>query len=331
MSLLDVDNKIVITTILLIRILINILFLIILIIPLCLMDMWFKTGKEAFGEIFSLATIILFIIVVLKTLLESISMAVKLKKWTRLTGCDMLIELNSYFHNSDCLMKVYKILKCHETDSDVCVELWKNVRNVEVAHYCTFLEKLYLLYRADIVTIEDLDDMFGYRFFVFANNPYIQANYILPTSSLYIQIFKLYEVWTTYRRKVGGSNWMDTIPYVRFMFSEKCLKEIITLGLKQIDFIEYERVKHDIFEYRVKADNIRFDLRGNIKHDPLEDTPKYKAIEKLVELEIKLRLIGKHRGLGFCYKYWAVKHAVLARYGIEWHSPAEMNPYVMFD
>jgi hypothetical protein len=50
-----------------------------------------------------------------------------------------------------------------------------------------------------------------------------------------------------------------------------------------------------------------------------------------VEKECFRRLKGTHRGMGFCFGYWAVKRAVLAKYGIEWKSPQFMNPRVMFD
>lgn len=191
-----------------------VLTIIFTVICMCLI-MWLKTGEEASVGIFSLAV----------TLLGTIFIAVELKNGQNVTCSDMLIDLNNYFHDSDRLMKVYEVLECHETDPEACAVLWKDVRSVEVAQYCTFFENLYLLYRNDIAAIEDLDDLFGYRFFIFVNNPYIQENYILPTSSSYIQIFKLYEAWTTYRRKIDGPKWTECIPYARFMFSGQYLKD----------------------------------------------------------------------------------------------------------
>ena len=43
--------------------------------------------------------------------------------------------------------------------------------------------------------------------------------------------------------------------------------------------------------------------------------------------------IGRNvpRGMGFCFMYWSSKADVLARRGIFWKSPHEMNPRVMFD
>ncbi len=176
--------------------------------------MWFKTGEEASVGIFSLAV----------TLLGTIFIAIELKNGQHVTCSDMLINLNNYFHDSDRLMKVYELLEENELDRKKCDSLWSKVKSVEIAQYCTFFENLYLLYRNEIADIEDLDDLFGYRFFIFVHNPYIQENYLLPTSSSYVQIFKLYQAWIRYRKKSGGTDWKDRIPLHKFMFSEDYLK-----------------------------------------------------------------------------------------------------------
>ncbi len=187
---------------------------------LCLIViMWFKTGEEASVGIFSLAV----------TLLGTIFIAIELKNGQQVTCSDMLINLNNYFHDSDRLMKVYARLEENEIERDNCNKIWADVESVEVAQYCTFFENLYLLYKNEIASIEDLDDLFGYRFFIFVHHPYIQENYLLPTSSSYVQIFKLYQAWINYRKKSGDSDWKARIPYSQFMFGDTYLKDQIYL------------------------------------------------------------------------------------------------------
>lgn len=151
----------------------------------------FHPGDEAAVGIFSLAA----------TLVGTIFIAVELKNGAEVTCSQMLIDLNNYFHESDRLMKVYQVLELCEADKDFSAKHWEGVSSVDIAQYCTFFENLYLLYRHHIATIEDLDDLFGYRFFIFVNNPYIQENYIFPTSSSYVQIFELYRVWIAHREE----------------------------------------------------------------------------------------------------------------------------------
>lgn len=69
-----------------------------------------------------------------------------------------------------------------------------------------------------------------------------------------------------------------------------------------------------------------------IKHDPVEETKEYKAIEKELEEKIKKELEGVRKGIGYCHIYWSKKREILLRdYGIRWSSPASLNPHVCFD
>lgn len=68
-----------------------------------------------------------------------------------------------------------------------------------------------------------------------------------------------------------------------------------------------------------------------LKHDPIEDTPAFQAIAQELEEKI-LAKIGGNRGMGYCHLYWATKREILQKdYGIEWRSPAVLNPRVRFD
>ena len=67
--------------------------------------------------------------------------------------------------------------------------------------------------------------------------------------------------------------------------------------------------------------------------DPTEESIEYLAIEAAVDRQIR-RKIGdrSHYGLGYCDIYWAEKKRILKeKYGIEWKSISELNPYVCFD
>lgn len=173
----------------------------------------FHLGDEAAVGVFALAA----------TLVGTIFIPVEIKNSQEVTCCQMLIDQNNYFHDNDHLMKVYRVLErmqCGENGS----ELWKDVEETDIACYCTFFENLYLLYSHKIARIEDLDDLFGYRFFIFANNPYVQENHILPTSSSYSEIFQLYEAWIAYRRKKGAH-----VPGDEYAFTEAYLHERLYL------------------------------------------------------------------------------------------------------
>ena len=68
-----------------------------------------------------------------------------------------------------------------------------------------------------------------------------------------------------------------------------------------------------------------------IAHDAIEDTPEFEAIREELEEKI-IAKIGKPCGMGYCYKYWSAKKQILkADYGIDWRSPSELNPHILFD
>lgn len=69
----------------------------------------------------------------------------------------------------------------------------------------------------------------------------------------------------------------------------------------------------------------------NLKFDPVEMTPEYEAAIYDVEAQCAEALASEERVMGFCYRYWAQKKAALAERGINWRTPSEMNPKVIFD
>ena len=69
-----------------------------------------------------------------------------------------------------------------------------------------------------------------------------------------------------------------------------------------------------------------------MKGDPIENAAYYKSIEAEVEEKLKEKLKDIPECLGYCHMYWATKKELLKKeYGIDWKSPAEMNPHALFD
>ena len=68
-----------------------------------------------------------------------------------------------------------------------------------------------------------------------------------------------------------------------------------------------------------------------LKYDPVEDSQAYLTVIDEVEKKLYEELKDEPRHMGFCFRYWSLKRAVLATYGIEWRSPNIMNPHVHFD
>ena len=71
-----------------------------------------------------------------------------------------------------------------------------------------------------------------------------------------------------------------------------------------------------------------------MKRDPIEKTEKFaKVLTKIQPLldEINTELDERGMGMGRCHIYWARKKELLKSQGIDWKTPAECNPHILFD
>ncbi len=70
---------------------------------------------------------------------------------------------------------------------------------------------------------------------------------------------------------------------------------------------------------------------GQLKRDPIEWTAQWeKNIDEADRIAYE-SLADAPRGMGFCHAFWPARRKALAALGIEWRSPAQMNPNVRFD
>lgn len=77
-------------------------------------------------------------------------------------------------------------------------------------------------------------------------------------------------------------------------------------------------------------DQIRTD--SHLKHDPVEWTAEWEEIIDEADRKVYEALADQPRGMGFCHAFWFKRMEVLRNdYGIQWKSPAIMNPGVHFD
>ena len=159
------------------------------------------------------------------TLIGTYFVAYELKNSSEVTCCEMLINLNNYFHDSDRLMRVYTALDNAYLWGHNNEEVWQDVEDADVQFFCTFFENLSLLVKHKIARIKDLDDLFGYRFFLFMNNPHVQEKYLLTTSSSFANLFELYTLWIAYRDEENKPKEIHPIVGKEYRFTQKYLDE----------------------------------------------------------------------------------------------------------
>ncbi len=72
-------------------------------------------------------------------------------------------------------------------------------------------------------------------------------------------------------------------------------------------------------------------VSAHLYFDPVERTQEWEDVIYDVEKACDEILKDEPHGMGFCFSYWSTKRAELAKRGIQWRTPHQMNPRVMFD
>ena len=71
----------------------------------------------------------------------------------------------------------------------------------KLINYLVYLESFAPLVLTGQVELEDIDDTFGYRYFIAMNNPVVQKYELLPEADYYCGCIRLYKKWYDYRKK----------------------------------------------------------------------------------------------------------------------------------
>lgn len=72
-----------------------------------------------------------------------------------------------------------------------------------VINYLVYHEALAVFVKKRVLSIDSIDDLFAYRFFLIMNNPEIQKKELCPEAQYYHGCFWLHKKWTEYRKKKG--------------------------------------------------------------------------------------------------------------------------------
>lgn len=71
--------------------------------------------------------------------------------------------------------------------------------------------------------------------------------------------------------------------------------------------------------------------RKSLWRDAVELTKEYKQAYAKIEPKLQQEISQLPKCRGMCHRAWSIQKQLLAAEGIDWHTPAEMNPNVRFD
>ena len=111
---------------------------------------------------------------------------------------EFIVHLNQAFVENARYAKVYTELeKSHQENRK------PKMSRVEISNYLTFFETVYILLRQKAINIKNLDDLFGYRFFLAIHDKTIQKEKLVESPYNFRNIYYLEKIWTQYRKEKG--------------------------------------------------------------------------------------------------------------------------------
>ena len=126
-------------------------------------------------------------------------LAVEIYQSRKITEADFLADLNASFVVNEDYKKAYTLFENYDFENLPDIDM----ENVHISNYLTFFEIFQLLIDRGTLSINMLNDLFGYRFFIAVHNPYVQRKKLVKSPENFVNLYLLEKEWTEYRKKKG--------------------------------------------------------------------------------------------------------------------------------
>lgn len=139
-----------------------------------------------------------------------------------------LTELNKSFVENSEYAEMYNALQnCVDgncPNGEQCKQAHKCLLAIPkgtVSNYLTFFETLGLLIEDNVLTLEVIDNLFAYRFFLAVHSQFVQESKIIPQPENFVNIFRLERKWIDYRMRIGKPPKEGTV------YATRCLETLV--------------------------------------------------------------------------------------------------------
>lgn len=138
------------------------------------------------------------IVTVITAVIGAVALFLQFQRDKDINESSFMLEFWKSFSENDTSIAIQK--KC---DQDINS---KNTHFVKddydgILVYAQWLETLSAVINRNVLSFDFINDMYGYIFFVFVNNKYIQKTELLPNIKYYQGIVKAYKTWEKYLTK----------------------------------------------------------------------------------------------------------------------------------
>ena len=139
------------------------------------------------------------IITVITAIIGAVSLFIQFKKDKKINEGGFILNFSIHFYQIyDCKNIMNELEKCR---SNANYKLDFNKWYTDIVSYLEWCESLAAMVNSGILSLDKIDDMLSYRFFLIVNNKTVQDNEIVPSKEFYHGIYKLYDKWSKYKKK----------------------------------------------------------------------------------------------------------------------------------
>lgn len=125
---------------------------------------------------------------------------IQIRKSKLIGQSSFTIEISKYFYEVPGLSDlVHKLGRASDVDNSEYI-ITQEERPILIK-YLNYLKTIATLVDEKVISIDTLNNVFAYEFFIVLNNKSVQKLEIAPFSEFYLDVFELYYKWNNYRIK----------------------------------------------------------------------------------------------------------------------------------
>jgi hypothetical protein len=138
-------------------------------------------------------------ITTLTTIVGVFAVWLQMQKGKKLNEGEFILNLRKQFvDNQHIFQMTIKLEKYERSDKQNNPFTEDDIS--DIAAYMTFFEVMYLLMKRNIIKLFMVDLLFAFHFFILINNERVQELELIPCQDYYIDVYKLYYEWITFRK-----------------------------------------------------------------------------------------------------------------------------------
>lgn len=122
---------------------------------------------------------------------------------TKVEQAEFILEYNRSFIENEKMTEMERYMECMLTGVDTGSVNTMATHRQDMINYLVYLEGLASCVHQGVLKLEEIDDLFAYRFFLAMNHPEVQSIDLIPYATYYRGCFLLYEKWLNYRMGCG--------------------------------------------------------------------------------------------------------------------------------